>query len=886
MTADRHCWSGVRTMMDVRACHLLLMWLGALAWCARAELDLDGPAPESDIPAPKFVPAPDPIIIGAPAPESTESVKFVPAPFFYSEAEFELVYASGTNACVQSALLEAKCSLASPCELDDCTSFCEQSESCMFLTFNLNGACSLYSSCATRAVTIMTEVWKKTAVKMFNNFGEEVTPPPVFVPEPAFVAIYSSSVTTCSLDYKLSQPCSSTSPCTEQQCGALCVAEEDCWFIFSLPTGGCFLYSDCVTTRTSSALGNTLVKGVTSACDGIIVDYEAIALSNAPSVDLDFEMVYLASTTTCATAAKLDQPCSTTTACSDEDCVGFCADNADCNFALAVNPDANGGCILYSSCDVTRTATTTGNTYGRKQSRRFLAARARLTAILRELSEDSWDCPPEPIRSKVVVYELSTTTCDTSFKVSQPCTSAAPCSTDACYQACLDEGTCTFFLHVGPVDVAGGCMLYSGCGAVRTAGAVGSTYEIVVTYPTETTDAGSVITPPECVYGKYCVHEDLFNTRTTCSNKELNRACSNGNPCSAEECTRECDIDNECKFVRHSVLGACLLFSQCDVGIKLVYKGTTYVRPQGVTTTTQKPTTVVTTTSSSSTKTTTRSTPCLESWTPWGECSSSCLGGTQSRTFFLVDTSIVPCGAEHASYVGDGFCDTAEDGYNTRACDWDGGDCCRQTCANGPFFCGSNTAYATGYFCKDPNDDSILLCSYNGSVSVGDVGSQQCNTQTACSTTTKAPTTTTSVIACQGGWGAWGSCSASCGSRAVKLRPFVVSVAAANGGAECAFANGATQPTSCGLSPCVGPTTTTITTTTTTTTPLKTTTTTPVTTTTIERQLDMYESPSLSCKDHCNAMVYRTLGGVTETYVWSWRTLCNVCTAEHGFVCL
>ncbi len=865
MTAER--LSAVRTMVGVRVCYLLFLWLGTFAWCTRADVDLGGPAPESGVPAPKFVPAPDPIVVDTPAPESTESVVFIPAPSFYSEAQFEQTYASGTTACVQSALLEAKCALATPCELEDCRSYCEQSESCLFLTFNVNGACSLYSSCATRTVTVMTEVWKKTGVQVFNNFGEEVTLPPVYVPEAAFVAIFASSATTCGLDYKLSQPCSSALPCSQEQCGVLCAADDACWFIYSLPTGGCFLYSDCVITRTASAIGNTLVKGVTSACDGIIVDYDAIALANAPSIDSSFELVYLASTTTCETAAKLEQPCSTATPCSDEDCVGYCANSAACNFALSVNPDANGGCILYSSCHVTRTATTTGNTYGRIQSRRYLAARERLTAILRELSEDSWACPPKPILSKVAVYNLMATTCDTSLKVSQPCTSAAPCSTDACFQKCLDEATCTFFLHVGQVDVTGGCMLYSGCDTVRTASTLGSTYEVVETYPIETTDAASALTPPDCEYDKYCVHEDLFNTRTTCSNKELNRVCSNGNPCSAEECTRECDIDDECEFVRHSVLGACLLFSQCDIGIKLVFKGTTYVRPRGVTT--EEPTTT-TTTSTATTVTTAGSIPCLESWTMWGECSSSCVGGTQSRTFFLVDTSIVPCSADHTSYVGDGFCDSVAEGYNTRACDWDGGDCCRQTCTNGPFFCGSNTAYASGYFCKDPNDDSVLLCSYDGSLSVGDVGSQQCNTHAPCSTTTRGPTTTTSVIACVGTWGAWGSCSSTCGSRAIKLRTFVVSVAAANGGTVCSVDNGATQPMSCGLGACVGPTTTASTTTTTTTEPITTTTTT-VTTTTTPRQLDMYESPSLSCKDHCNAAVYRTMAGVVESYVWSSR---------------
>lgn len=48
------------------------------------------------------------------------------------------------------------------------------------------------------------------------------------------------------------------------------------------------------------------------------------------------------------------------------------------------------------------------------------------------------------------------------------------------------------------------------------------------------------------------------------------------------------------------------------------------------------------------------------------------------------------------SYVGDGLCDPEN---NNAECDFDGGDCCKNTCKNGTrFFCG-----ASGYECKGPN---------------------------------------------------------------------------------------------------------------------------------------------------------------------------------------
>jgi hypothetical protein len=57
------------------------------------------------------------------------------------------------------------------------------------------------------------------------------------------------------------------------------------------------------------------------------------------------------------------------------------------------------------------------------------------------------------------------------------------------------------------------------------------------------------------------------------------------------------------------------------------------------------------------------------------------------------------CAVREPSYVGDGFCDDVDGGYNTEACDWDGGDCCAETC-QAPFYgyeCGAN-----GYECLDP----------------------------------------------------------------------------------------------------------------------------------------------------------------------------------------
>jgi len=57
------------------------------------------------------------------------------------------------------------------------------------------------------------------------------------------------------------------------------------------------------------------------------------------------------------------------------------------------------------------------------------------------------------------------------------------------------------------------------------------------------------------------------------------------------------------------------------------------------------------------------------------------------------------CQAENREWIGDGGCDPD---YNTEACGWDGGDCCKETCDEelGYYECGRD---AQPFDCKDPN---------------------------------------------------------------------------------------------------------------------------------------------------------------------------------------
>ena len=74
------------------------------------------------------------------------------------------------------------------------------------------------------------------------------------------------------------------------------------------------------------------------------------------------------------------------------------------------------------------------------------------------------------------------------------------------------------------------------------------------------------------------------------------------------------------------------------------------------------------------------------------------------------------CIVETESYLQDAYCDGLSGGYNTAACNWDGGDCCASTCENtDDYYCGSN-----GYTCRDPEANDFGACPGRNSIYYAD----------------------------------------------------------------------------------------------------------------------------------------------------------------------
>ena len=68
------------------------------------------------------------------------------------------------------------------------------------------------------------------------------------------------------------------------------------------------------------------------------------------------------------------------------------------------------------------------------------------------------------------------------------------------------------------------------------------------------------------------------------------------------------------------------------------------------------------------------------------------------------------CTVSDKTRIGDGRCDAGSEGYNTAACNWDGGDCCEQTCDErySHFDCG-DPAYP--FDCQNPDFDTTTAAT-------------------------------------------------------------------------------------------------------------------------------------------------------------------------------
>merc|ERR1712142_950523 len=342
-----------------------------------------------------------------------------------------------------------------------------------------------------------------------------------------------------------SQPCNGGqgTGCSYDACMEHCVDEDDCQFFFHITsTSGCILYNRCDETRTAAYSGTT-----------VEVTRPSAAPTQAPT---GLNVVYYETKTTCLNGdQKISQPCNggKGTGCSYDACMQHCFDEAECKFFFHIT--STSGCILYNSCEDTRTPAYSGTTVELTRS----ASPSKSPSSARPSKSPSAVPTPAPTFAEhglnVIYYQTKTTCLNGDQKISQPCNGGqgTGCSYDACMQHCVDEIDCKFFFHITSTS---GCILYNSCDDTRTPAYSGTTVEVA--------DLNVV----------------YYETQLTCFNGEqkISQPCNGGTGtgCSFDACMQYCFDEDNCKFFFHiTSTSGCILYNSCEETRTPAYSGTT-----------------------------------------------------------------------------------------------------------------------------------------------------------------------------------------------------------------------------------------------------------------------------------------------------------------------
>jgi len=407
--------------------------------------------------------------------------------------------------------------------------------------------------------------------------------------------IYSETTLTCfNGDQKISQPCNggTGTGCAFDVCMQHCFDEIECNFFFHITsTSGCILYRVCDETRTAAYSGTTVEitrteKPSTAPTSQPSLSAPTEVPTQAPSWQEGLNVIYFQTRTTCFNGdQKIGQPCDGNAGygCSFDACLQHCYNDDECIFLFHITPTS--GCILYRSCDETRTATYVGTTV--EVTLRPTHAPTSVSPTFSPSGSPTTDSPSKsPSVQPTGSPSKSPTRVPSKSPSAQPSAqpSKSPSSEPTRSPSKSPTSGPTKSPSAQPTESPSKSPTSSPT-EFPSAQPTRSPSKAPTSSPTESPSAQPSRSPSSSEPTQAPTMADGFNviyyqTSLTCKNgdQKISQPCNGGTGtgCTYDVCMQHCFDEIECNFFFHiTSTSGCILYRSCDDTRNPAYSGTT-----------------------------------------------------------------------------------------------------------------------------------------------------------------------------------------------------------------------------------------------------------------------------------------------------------------------
>merc|ERR1719403_505207 len=339
-----------------------------------------------------------------------------------------------------------------------------------------------------------------------------------------------------------------------------CFDEIEFNFFFHITsTSGCILYRACDETRRAAYTGTTVEitrteKPSTAPTSQPSLSAPTEVPTQAPSWQEGLNVIYFQTKTTCFNGAqKISQPCDGNAGygCSFDACLQHCFDEDECNFLFHITPTS--GCILYRSCDETRSATYVGTTV--EVTLRPTHAPTSVSPTFSPSGSPTTDSPSKsPSVQPTGSPSKSPTRIPSKSPSAQP--TQSPSNSPSAQPTQSPSSKPTRSPSKAPTS---------------------SPTESPSAQPSRSPSSSEPTQAPTMADGFNVIY---YQTSLTCNNgdQKISQPCNGGTGtgCTYDVCMQHCFDEIECNFFFHiTSTSGCILYRSCDETRVPAYSGTT-----------------------------------------------------------------------------------------------------------------------------------------------------------------------------------------------------------------------------------------------------------------------------------------------------------------------